>query len=194
MNFNDRYQYFNTLPQLETYRFYLKQLSDAYLPDLIEVMSDEETMKYSGMIIVNAEEQAKNIFKKIETTYKSKHGIRWAVIDKKTESYVGDIGFYNIDFYANHTELGYTISKKYWRQGVATECINELEKFAFTKLKLNKITLMIDDKNYKSKNLAEKLNYKYDGMLREEFYRKDTNEYINMDIYSKLKNETLYYL
>jgi ribosomal-protein-alanine N-acetyltransferase len=185
----ERNKYFNLFPQLETNRFYLKQLTDEYLTDLIEVMSDEETMKYSGMIIVNPTEQAQKILKKIENLYQSKQAIRWAIIHKKSKSYMGDIGFYNIDFYANHTELGYTVSKRYWREGIATECINRLEKFAFNELELNKITLMIDDKNYKSKNLAEKLNYKYDGILRDEFYRYDTNEYVSMLIFTKIKKD-----
>ncbi|MFR1709739.1 MAG: GNAT family N-acetyltransferase [Clostridium sp.] len=50
------------------------------------------------------------------------------------------------------------MKRAYWRQGVDTECINELSNFAFNELGMSKISLMIDDKNYKSINLAIKLD------------------------------------
>ncbi len=182
-------EFFNKYPNLETDRFILTELTDVYLSNIIEVMLDKETMEYSGMIIINAEKQAKMFLGKVNDMYKDKKGIRWAITCKGTGKYVGDIGLYNIDIYSNRTEIGYTLSKQYWRQGVATECIDRLTEFAFNEFGMNKIILMIDDRNKKSINLAKKLRFNYDGILREEYYLKDSDEYISMNIFSKLKRE-----
>lgn len=179
-----RYNYFNEFPELETERFYLKEFKDVYLNDLSEMVSDEETMKYSGMKVENVIEYAKEFMSRVESTYKIRQGLRWAILDKNTESFVGEIGFYNINLNGNFTELGYTIKKTCWRQGVATECINELSNFAFNKLGMDKISLMINDKNHKSINLAFKLNFKQENQL------KNTSS-STMSIFSKLKKDTL---
>jgi RimJ/RimL family protein N-acetyltransferase len=189
MNNNNQDKFFSTFPKLETERFILKEFTHIYLPNLIKVMSDKETMKYSGMIIIDVEKQAKLFVRKVKEMYEAKKGIRWAIIDKNAGQYIGDIGFYNIDFYSNRTELGYIIFKKFWRQGIATECINRLTKFAFEEFGMHKIILMIDNRNIKSFNLANKLGFKHDGILREEYYNRYDNEYVSMNIFSKLKSE-----
>lgn len=181
--------FFYEFPNLETDRFFLTEFTDEYISNLMQVMSDKETMEYSGMIITNPEKQAQIFLKRVEDMYENKKGIRWAIIDKVTEKYVGDIGFYNIDLYSKHTEMGYTISKEYWRKGIASECINKLTSFALNEFNMNKVILMIDDRNKKSINLANKLGFNHDGILREEYYLKDTDEYISINIFSKLKKE-----
>ena len=186
---NKQEDFFDKFPILETDRFILKELTDVYLPHIIEVMLEKETMEYSGMIIINPDKQAKMFLGKVKDMYESKKGIRWAIIDKTTGSYIGDIGYYNIEIYSKHTELGYTISNQYWRKGIATECINKLTEFALNEFGMNKIVLMIDDRNKKSINLANKIGFKHDGILREEHYLKDNDEYISMNIFSKLKRE-----
>ena len=79
--------------------------------------------------------------------YKEKKGIRWAIINKESKEFIGDIGLYNIDFYSNNTEIGYTIEKNFWGKGVASECIKAIENFAFEILDMNRIIDMIDSNN-----------------------------------------------
>lgn len=180
---------FLEFPIIETKRFRLKKLVDEYKESLINLFSDDDVMKYSGTEVLDAEKQAEFYLKKIKSMYKERQGIRWAIINKESNEFIGDIGLYNIDFYSNNTEVGYSILKKFWRQGVVTECIKEIEKFAFEKLNMNRIIAMIDKNNIPSIKLVEKLGFYRDGILREHYYNKSKNEYISICVYSVIKSD-----
>lgn len=180
---------FLEFPVIETNRFLLKEISEIYREDFIKLFSDEEVMKYSGTEVSNPEKQADFYLKQVEVMYNEKKGIRWAIINKENDEFIGDIGFYNIDFYSNNTEIGYTIVKKFWRQGVASECIKAMENFAFESLNMNRIIAMIDSNNISSIKLSEKLDFHKDGVLREHYYNKSKDEYISISVYSLIKND-----
>ncbi|MCX0409593.1 GNAT family N-acetyltransferase [Clostridium perfringens] len=99
------------------------------------------------------------------------------------------MGLYNIDFYSNNTEIGYTIEKNFWGKGVASECIKAIENFAFEILDMNRIIAMIDSNNISSIKLSEKLGFHKDGILREHYYNKSKDKYINIWVYSLIKSD-----
>lgn len=112
-----------------------------------------------------------------------------AIVNKESNEFIGDIGFYNMDFYSNNTEVGYTIVKKFWRQGVASECIKAIENFAFNKLNMNRVIAMVNSDNISLIKLLEKLGFNKDGVLREHYYNNSKNEYISICVYSLIKND-----
>lgn len=186
---NERERVFSEFPVLKTERFILEKMDENYFEPLVNMVSDKDVMKYSGSQVTDAIKHAEFYLQKIDAMYKNKKGIRWAVVDKATNNFIGDIGLYNIDLYSNNTEIGYTIARNYWRQGIATECIKEIEKFAFSRLNMNRIIAMIDKNNIPSVRLAEKLGFFRDGILREHYYNSLDNEYISICVYSILKRD-----
>lgn len=189
MGENKREKVFLEFPIIETERFILKEIEEKHRNNFISLFSDEDIMKYSGTEVYDPEKQVEFYFKKVKLMYKEKKGIRWAIINKESKAFIGDIGLYNIDFYSNNTEIGYTIEKNFWRKGVASECIKAIENFAFETLDMNRIIAMIDSNNISSIKLSEKLGFHRDGILREHYYNKSKDEYINICVYSLIKSD-----
>ncbi|HAT4245019.1 TPA: GNAT family N-acetyltransferase [Clostridium perfringens] len=189
MGENKREKVFLEFPIIESERFILKEIEEKHRNHFISLFSDEDIMKYSGTEVYNPEKQVEFYFKKVKLMYKEKKGIRWAIINKESKAFIGDIGLYNIDFYSNNTEIGYTIEKNFWRKGVASECIKAIENFAFKILNMNRIIAMIDSNNTSSIKLSEKLGFHKDGILREHYYNKSKDEYINICVYSLIKSD-----
>ncbi|MDU8976880.1 MAG: GNAT family N-acetyltransferase [Clostridium perfringens] len=189
MGENKREKVFLEFPIIETERFILKEIEEKHRNHFISLFSDEDIMKYSGTAVYDPEKQVEFYFKKVKLMYKEKKGIRWAIINKESKAFIGDIGLYNIDFYSNNTEIGYTIEKNFWRKGVASECIKAIENFAFETLDMNRIIAMIDSNNISSIKLSEKLGFHRDGILREHYYNKSKDEYINICVYSLIKSD-----
>ena len=189
MGENKREKVFLEFPIIETERFILKEIEEKHSNHFISLFSDEDIMKYSGTEVYDPEKQVEFYFKKVKLMYKEKKGIRWAIINKESEAFIGDIGLYNIDFYSNNTEIGYTIEKNFWRKGVASECIKAIENFAFETLDINRIIAMIDCNNISSIKLSEKLGFHRDGILREHYYNKSKDKYINICVYSLIKSD-----
>ncbi len=180
---------FEEFPTLETKRFILSRYNEIFLKDIEDLFSDKEVMKYSGTEIIDAKKQAKMYLEKVEMMYKNKEGIRWGIVDKTTNEFLGDIGLYNIDLYSNNTEIGYTVVKHQWREKIASECIERLLKFAFKELYMNKIIAMIDRDNFPSIALVKKIGFCEDGVLREHYYNYQMGEYGNISVYSMLRKE-----
>ncbi|NEU03894.1 MULTISPECIES: GNAT family N-acetyltransferase [Clostridium] len=188
MSIEDRNDYFKHFPFLKSERFYLKEVNYSLKSEFIKMMSDNENMKNSGMEVTNVKKQCDMYLKKVKNMYENKTGIRWSIIDKKTEKFLGEIGIYNIDFNSNNAEIGCSILKKYWRCGIASECISTVEEFFFNNLKMHKIMAKIDIKNTPSIKLIEKLHFYREGVLREHYFNNIEKRYVSIAIYSKIIN------
>lgn len=90
----------------------------------------------------------------------------YAVVLKETNEPVGSIGLMaggnsNLNLPENEAEIGYWIGVPYWGQGFIPEATNELIRFAFGKLKLDRLWCGYFDGNEKSKRCQEKCGFKY---------------------------------
>ena len=151
---------FNQFPRLESERFHLKEFREEDFNNIYEVFSDDEIMRFSGINVVEPFRQAKNYMNIISLMYKKKQGIRWAIYDKTNNSFVGDIGLFNINEKDSSAEIGYLITKGYWKKGVGTECSKEVINFAINNLNIEKILAIIDKDNIPSIKLIKKLEFK----------------------------------
>ena len=84
-------------------------------------------------------------------------------------------------------EVGYILSDKHWRKGIATEALKVVVDFAFNYMNLNKIEARCISKNIASENVMLKANMKLDAILREEKLHKQS--YVDLKLYSILKEE-----
>ena len=77
--------------------------------------------------------------------------------------------------------------KEYWGKGILKEILPKLFEIGFTDLDLNRIEGYVLSENTKCKKALEKINFKFEGTLREFEFKK--GEPINVDCYSILKRE-----
>jgi ribosomal-protein-alanine N-acetyltransferase len=157
------------------------------LKGLLRVSLDPDVMKYYGMPPIRSIkdiEREVNWFNKI---YRKKEGIRWIMASKETDEYIGDIGFHNYSKQHRRIELGYKLSREYWRKGIMNESIKGAMKFAFEELKVNRIEALVDIDNLASMRLLLKLGYKKEGILRQ--YEKEIRGFVDLAMFSILRDE-----
>jgi len=107
---------------------------------------------------------------------------------RKCNEFVGLIGFKDTDKQNRKTEIGYWLSKKYQKQGIITKCVDKLCDFAFNKLEINRIQIKCAVENISSKNIPQKMGFKFEGIERQgELLTADF--YTDLEIYSKLKSD-----
>lgn len=116
--------------KLETGRLILRELTEADIPLLTPIMSDEETMQYYPMKF-----DAPYIRKWLANSMESyrKHGFgRWGIIVKETGAFIGDSGItYHILDGENLPELGFRLCRAYWRHGYGGEASRAIRDWAF---------------------------------------------------------------
>ncbi|WP_283680099.1 GNAT family protein [Lentilactobacillus sp. Marseille-Q4993] len=85
----------------------------------------------------------------------------------------------------NHAgQIGYWLGREYRGAGVMTSCLREMEKIAFNELALHRLELIADIKNKPSRDVAIRLDYHEDGILKDYLFH--TNEYHDVVLYSKI--------
>lgn len=109
------------------------------------------------------------------------------IILNKDKEFIGRCSIHSINKRDKRANVSLTIKEKFWGKGYGSEAVTFLTKLAFSKLKLHRLEYGVYSHNERSKKLAEKLGFKYEGTLRDA--KKIGNKYYDRLVYSKLKSE-----
>ena len=101
---------------------------------------------------------------------------------------VGVAGFFKVKEADKRAEMGYWLGAEYTGHGIMTRVVRMLEKLAFADLGLNRIVIRMNTKNERSAAIPKRLNYHFEGEMREDMILKD-GSFRNTYIFSKLKSE-----
>ncbi|CAM4407588.1 GNAT family protein [Paenibacillus phoenicis] len=175
-------------PQLETERFVLRRLTTKDAADLFHYFSNDEVTKYYDLDRFVELREAEELIQKWNSRYLEKRGFRWAITVKaESDRVIGTCGFHNWSKEHYKAEVGYELNPDYWRQGVMTEVLQEILRFGFEDLGLNRIEAYIDPDNIRSRYLLEKTGFHEEGYLKETFFEK--NQFVDAVVFALLKKQ-----
>ena len=101
--------------------------------------------------------------------------------------YCGLIGLKDIDYINRKVELGYWIIEKMTGKGIITKSVKSIINFCFTGLEMNRIQIKCGVGNIKSSAVPKRIGFTFEGIERQG--EKHLTHYINLEIYSLLKDE-----
>lgn len=172
----------------ETERLIIREILPTDLDEMFELHADPEVHVFLGNKTVTNKEQTIEIINFVRQKYIDNGVGRWAIIDKKTNEFMGWTG---LDFvtketnnHKNYYDLGYRLIKRFWGQGIATESAFASLGYAFDKLKANEVYAMADCKNEGSNKILKKVGLKFietfdfEG-VKHNWYKIDRTEYGN---------------
>ena len=145
--------------EIQTARLYLRQFTPDDLDDLYRIYSDPEIMKYlSGVRTREATEIA--IHTMLKHWEEHNFGL-WALVHKIDGKMIGRCGL-NFLEKTPEVQLGYTLDKVYWNQGLATEASLASLNYGFQILNLQRIVAIALPENITSQRLMQKVGMKYE--------------------------------
>ena len=148
---------------VETDRLILRDIEEYDAKGIFKLDSDPDVHEFLGKTPIKTIEEARQIIEHIRNQY-IKNGIgRWAIIDKKTEDFIGWTGLkYEEGLRSfNYYDLGYRLRKKYWGKGIATETAIASLKYGFEKLDLKEIGAAADVNHLVSNQILKKIGLKF---------------------------------
>lgn len=80
---------------------------------------------------------------------------------------IGIVGLHEINWRHKEVEIGYWIGEKHQGQGLTKQAILTMMAYAFFEYKLNRIKILCVTENTRSRCLAEKLGFQFEGIERE---------------------------
>jgi ribosomal-protein-alanine N-acetyltransferase len=152
---------------IETERLKMRKLTPDDLPWLIEMRSDPDVYRYLGGWEKQNPEAVTKRFQVYQEYYRT-HGFAQCLMElKSTGEPIGCSGLQPLED-TGEIEVGYNLSKKYWRQGYGEECARGWIKYGFETLGLEKIVAVADPANIGSWRIMEKCGMTY--VATEEHY------------------------
>ncbi len=171
---------------MQTENYYLREIEASDIQSIHRGLSNPRITKYYDVHYetLEATEEQMRWYANLK---KNGTGIWWGIFDKNTDVFCGAGGYNDLDKKDRRAEIGFWLLEEYWGKGIMKEVFPKLFELGFNTLQLNRIEGYVVSENLKCKRAIEKINFTYEGTMRE-FEIKDGKK-ISLDVYSILKRE-----
>ncbi|MGX7030694.1 GNAT family N-acetyltransferase [Vagococcus zengguangii] len=170
---------------METEHLLLRPIDLIDVDAMYEYASDEEVSQFVFPTHQSLEETANTIANFFIADSLGKY----AIVLKEKQKMIGTIDLQRLDEKNRKAEIGYTLAKDYWGQGLAPEAARQILWLAFDQLKLNVVSALHDVDNPKSGRVMEKIGMKPIGIFPNYLIHKEKN--VDMKIYCLTREDYL---
>jgi ribosomal-protein-alanine N-acetyltransferase len=147
---------------ISTERLILRKFSTSDASDMYtNWASDKDVAKYTLWRANESVNETRSFLEDWQLRYENKQYYRWAIVLKENMQVIGSISISGINNYLKCCDIGYTLSKKYWNIGIATEAAKCVIDFLVNSVGMHKIYAYHDIENYASGRVMQKCGMKY---------------------------------
>ena len=175
------------LPELQTNRLLLRRMERGDAQDIYAYSSDPEVARYVLWHAQTSITEAKDYIRYMKSRYRHDEPSSWGIIDKASGHLIRTIGYMNYDMDNGTIEIGYSLAKWKWNQGLMTEALNRVINYTFESMDVNRIEAMHEPENPASGKVMEKCNMKYEGTLHQRLYNK--GKYVDFCLFAILRKD-----
>ena len=171
---------------MKTANYYLKEIEAKDIVHIHQGLSNPEITKYYDVHYSTLEE-TKEQMQWYSDLKKEGTGIWWGIYGTEDHQFRGACGFNGLEKIHKKAEIGLWLLQEYWGNGILREVMPILFEKGFRALQLNRIEGYVVSDNAKCKRALEKINFTYEGTMRECEIK--NGKVISIDIYAILKSE-----
>lgn len=113
-----------------------------------------------------------------------REGFRFLIFRRDTNDFIGSASFHGIDWDIPKCEIGYWINTKFSGYGYMTEAVKELTDFGLNHFNFKRIEIRCESTNQRSRSIPEKLDFEFEGTLRNDDLSADGSKLTDTSIYS----------
>lgn len=131
-------------------------------------------------------EDSENMARTAHARFLNRSDIILAIFDRKTQALYGGTGFHSIDWNLPKFEIGYWLHQDLQGQGLITEAVNGITRYAFDQLQAKRVEIRCEGENVRSAAVAERLGFELDGILRRDRRKYNSQDLTDTRIYSRV--------
>ena len=180
---------FTMMPTIRTKRLTLRAAKMSDAEDLYEYSRDPAVAKHVLWDAHTSIHQTRAYIRYLIRQYKNGQPSSFVISITETGKVVGTIGFMWIQQENRSAEVGYSLSRRYWNQGIMSEALQAVVEFGFTKLNLNRIEAQHECDNPASGKVMLHAGMRHEGTLRQRIYNK--GRYADVDLYAIVRSDYL---
>lgn len=163
---------FKGTPLLETKRLYLRKLVPGDADAIFGYASDPLVTRFMPWETHRSLRDSEAFIRFTMARYTEDLAGDWGIVFKGDDRLIGMVGFSHCDLQNKRGEIGYTLARAYWGQGIMPEAVFRLLAFAFEEMGLNRVESCHFLPNEKSGRVMQKVGMAFEGIAREKIYAK----------------------
>ena len=179
--------FFTYMPDLRTPRLRLRRLTMRDDRDIYLYSKDPEVARHVLWEAHTSIHDSRAFLRYMLRRYRNREAASWGIELLETGQIIGTIGFMWIQPDNMCAEVGYSLSRKYWNQGLMTEALGAVLRHGFNALNLNRIEAQHETTNPASGAVMRKCHMQKEGTLRGRLYNK--GKYVDVDLYAILRKD-----
>ena len=130
--------------------------------------TDPEVNKFLTWPVHTSVEVSQEVLREWMSQYDNQDFYAWAIVLKENgDEPIGGISVVKQNDATEMVEIGYSIGRKWWHQGITSEALLMLITFFFEEVSINRIQAKHDTRNPHSGMVMAKCGMQYEGTLRE---------------------------
>jgi len=178
---------FYHLPTLFTSRLRIRpaRMSDAQ--DLFDYSQDPEVARHVLWDAHQSIHQTRAYIRFLLKQYRSGQPGSFVIEMAKDSKVIGTIGFMWCQHENCSAEIGYSLSRNYWNQGIMSEALRAVLQFGFETLRLNRIEAQHESDNPASGRVMAHVGMRHEGHLRQRIYNK--GRFVDVELYAILRED-----
>ena len=181
------YDPYGYMPELDTPRLRLRKLTMRDAQDIFDYSRDPQVEKHVLWDAHRSVGESRAYLRYMLRKYRMGEPASWGIELKSTGRIIGTIGYMWIQSENAAAEVGYSLSRAYWGQGIMTEALREVIRYGFLGLRLNRIEAQHETGNPASGAVMRKCGMAKEGTLRQRLFNK--GKYVDVDMYSILRGD-----
>jgi ribosomal-protein-serine acetyltransferase len=132
------------------------------------------------------QEDSENMVRLGQAKFQTRSDVLLPFFDRTTQQLYGSSGLHRMDWSVPSFEIGYWIHKDHEGQGLVTEAVNAVTRYAFNQLQAKRVEIRCETDNVRSRAVAERLGFERDGILRQDRRKIHNGELTDTWVYSRL--------
>ena len=173
---------------IRTPRLFFRHLNDKDRSDLLEIMSDSDSLRYLDWQTMDSEDVEKWLAEDTKhRLIELGHYVYFAVESKQHSKLIALVSYYYYDEEWRHAEFKVAVNREFRCQGYGTEVVHGVLTFAFREMNLRRVVAICDSRNAGGLKMLGKAGMRREGEAIES--RKVKDEWINPVHYAMLRRE-----
>ena len=174
----------SSLPTLTTARLALRELRMSDAPEFFALRSDPEVMRFVHRTPAATIDDASAWIASVRERQRANTCVQWAITLTDSDALIGVIGPWRLIPEHHRGELGYTLARAHWGQGLASEAIAAVVDHSFSVFGLHSLEAWTDPRNMASMRALEKNGFVREAYLKESIFW--GGEFCDSVVYGKL--------
>jgi ribosomal-protein-alanine N-acetyltransferase len=153
------------LPRLTTPRLVLRPLEMSDAQAVFAYARDEQVARYLSWRAHRTLADSRQFLAETLARYAVGRPASWGIELAADARLIGTAGFVNVSAREGRAEIGYVLARDYWGQGLASEAVREIIRFALIELGLSRVEARCHVDNVASQRLLERCGLHFERLI-----------------------------